>query len=298
MQNLVNTPGIGLEGWVAKDKDEDDWVHVAVGNNKLFRENGGKCDVSLQTMAVVNKFLSKNENTGASILFVAIDDRLRLILAMEDTLRPESVDLVAELKNIGIHRIMMLTGDQQETALYIAAKVGISTQDVRSRLTPSEKLDFIKTHFKHKLLMIGDGINDAAALAGASVGVAMGSGCAAMACCSAGVVISSENIMLLATCIKLCRFVRRLIYGNIAFAVVIKIIAIVLAISGLLPLWAAILIDTSSLIIVIANSMVPAFQAKSIWKVNDKNTTVEVVVEGNSHSDETAVFLNSYAPVT
>jgi P-type E1-E2 ATPase len=96
---------------------------------------------------------------------------------MADTLRPEAVEFILELRKLGMSRILMFTGDQVATAHYIARKVGLNIEDVRARLTPSEKLELIRaakvstdTKVKHKILMIGDGINDAAALAGAHVG--------------------------------------------------------------------------------------------------------------------------------
>jgi len=177
VQKLVVVPGVGLEGWIAIDKEEDDWRHCAVGNEKLFRQNGGKCILAPTTVQIVEEFCLRYENTGASILFVSVDDRLRLLLAMADTLRPEAVEFILELRKLGMSRILMFTGDQVATAHYIARKVGLNIEDVRARLTPSEKLELIRaakvstdTKVKHKILMIGDGINDAAALAGAHVG--------------------------------------------------------------------------------------------------------------------------------
>jgi P-type E1-E2 ATPase len=183
-------PGIGVEGQVVLGNSSGTQVHCIVGNEKLLGVTDGLCVLSAEINSKVERFTALYKNTGATILFVVIATKLRLMIAVADTVRSDAKDAIQTLRSSGISRIHMLTGDQQDTALFIAKSVGIEVGNVKSRLLPTDKLKWISamkdnndgvTSRHNKVLMIGDGINDAAALAGAYVGVAMGSGCAAMA---------------------------------------------------------------------------------------------------------------------
>ncbi len=128
----------------------------------------------------------------------------------------------------------MLTGDNSAVALEVCRVVGIAESNCRSRLMPHEKLDWIRTAESsgRRVLMIGDGINDAAALAGASVGVAMGAGGTAMAAAAADIVMMSDNLLRVPATIQLCRQARSIIVQNCLVSIAIKIIAVVLAVTG------------------------------------------------------------------
>ena len=157
--------------------------------------------------------------------------------------------------------VAMLTGDQDDVAKIVSKKVCIPDDAVNSRLLPNDKLKWISDHqsspYNNHVMMIGDGINDAAALAMASVGAAMGAGGSAMAAQAADLVIMSDNLLRLTSSIQLCRFSRNLIIQNCVFAIGIKIIAVVLAIMGKLHFWHAILVDMGSLLVVIVNGVRP-----------------------------------------
>ena len=205
VQKVKIVKGVGVEGWIAAEADELEWLHCAVGNEKLLKEMGGQCIMREDVKEVYYNFLSKYADSGVSILVVVIEDELRAIIALADTMRTKAPCMVAAFNYLGID-VTMLTGDSKETAHHIARKVGIHPANVKFRLLPQEKLDWVKSSVddrnRLKVLMLGDGnseqnllvrfccnhfqfeslgINDATALAAAHVGVAVGAGCSAMA---------------------------------------------------------------------------------------------------------------------
>jgi P-type E1-E2 ATPase len=229
VRKLTVVEGLGLEGWV---EVEDDWKHVFVGNEKLLIQNGGKIRLSDQDNNKYNDFCSNS--CGAVIVLIVIDDELELLLALSDKVRAESSDAVTLLHdNLGLD-VHMITGDHQDVALQVCKQVGISIDNCRSRLLPTEKLSWIKNQQTESnyVVMIGDGINDAAALAASTVGVAMGVGGSAMAAAAADVVMMSDNLLKLPATIQLCRQSRNVIIQNCAFSIGFKIIGVVLAVMG------------------------------------------------------------------
>lgn len=129
----------------------------------------------------------------------------------------------------------MLTGDHEATALQICREVNIDPAACKFRLLPQGKLDWIKATQdveRHRVLMIGDGINDATALAASTVGVAMGAGGSAMAAAAADVVLMSNNLLRVPATILLCRQARNIMLQNCCFAIGIKFVAVILAVAG------------------------------------------------------------------
>lgn len=160
----------------------------------------------------------------------------------------------------------MLTGDAGESALHVANAVGIS--NVKYRLLPMDKLTWVQERSrKHneKVMMIGDGINDSAALAACHVGIAFGAGCSAMASVASHIVMTNDDLLKVVSTIILCRTLRRIIIWNISFSVLLKVIAIVLAIMGKLQLWEAVLVDMVAILFVMGNSMTPAIFSHRVW---------------------------------
>jgi Zn2+/Cd2+-exporting ATPase len=155
--------------------------------------------------------------TGKTIVWVAIDDRLSGAIALADTLRPEAVELVRRLDRLGIAQVM-LTGDRATSANAIAKQLGIT--EVHAELLPEDKVNLIRQlQSKYQYVaMVGDGINDAPALAAAAVGIAMGVAGSDVALETADVVLMTDSLDKLEQAIKLGRRTQRIIKQNITFA--------------------------------------------------------------------------------
>ena len=100
--------GTGVEGWVQSLDDEDEWKHCAVGNNLLFKSNGGKCSVSKENLIAYNKFVDKYLHTGTTVLVVTVDDELRMLIALSDTVRPTAAMMVSKMKDMVRYNIHQL----------------------------------------------------------------------------------------------------------------------------------------------------------------------------------------------
>lgn len=177
------------------------------------------------------------------------------ILAVGDAIRPNAAAAVKALHEAGIERIVMLSGDNQRTADAIAKKAGIS--EAHGDLLPDQKIDNVKAMIKEiqYVGMIGDGVNDAPAMAAATVGIAMGGAGTDTAIETADMALMQDDLSKVAEAIALGRRTVRIIQFNIGFALALKAIFLVLALAGHASLWLAILADTGATLLVIANSL-------------------------------------------
>lgn len=228
VRKIVVKEGVGMEGWV---EVEDDWKHLAIGNERLLRANGGKVRPSTSHQKLIDDFT--NRHACQVILYVALDDELMLLIALADEVRSEAAPFVNSLQQQRGLDVVMLTGDHEQVAKLVCQDLSINK--CFARLLPQDKLAKIKSmqedEGKH-LMMIGDGINDSTALACATIGVAMGVGGTAMAITAADVVLLNDNLSLIPKSLAFAHFAKQVILENVIFAVVIKIVAIVLAILG------------------------------------------------------------------
>jgi len=198
-------PGRGIAGEIKGQR-------ALVGNLSFIQEQLGHdvSDLALQADRI--------ESTGKTVVLVAYQNRVLGIIAVADTIRPEAYQVVSRLKKMGIEHIVLLTGDNKKTAQGIAQEVGIS--DVYAELLPEDKLDIIKYLLKSYgiVAMVGDGINDAPALAQASVGIAMGVSGSDVALESADIVLMADRLEKLEVAIELGRRSQTIIKENIIFA--------------------------------------------------------------------------------
>jgi Cd2+/Zn2+-exporting ATPase len=220
---------------------------IYVGSPRLFASlNGYQQDgQAVETM----------EAQGKTAILVGTAQRLLGLIALEDQLRPESRRAVADLRAAGIRHVALLTGDNRVTAEAIATQVGADT--VRAELLPEQKLAAVHALGKEfgSLAMVGDGVNDAPALAAASVGIAMGVTGSDVALETADVTLMADDLSKLPQIMRLGRQAVRVIHQNIAVALAIKAVAIAAVFPGWLTLWLAVLGDMGASVLVTLNGM-------------------------------------------
>jgi Cd2+/Zn2+-exporting ATPase len=197
----------------------------------------------------------KLQESGKSVVAVFSDMELIGLVAVADAIRPESPAIIQALKNMGIEQTIMLTGDHPVTAQAIAGQIGVT--DVRAGLMPEEKLAAVKElQGKYgRVAMVGDGINDAPALAASTIGIAMGGAGTDAALETADIALMADDLEKLPYTIRLSRKTLRIIKENIIFALGLKIIALLLIIPGWLTLWIAIFADMGATLLVILNAL-------------------------------------------
>ena len=175
-------------------------------------------------------------------------------IAVADEMRESSKEVIGKLNSMGIETVM-LTGDNARTAAAIGKRVGVS--DIRADLLPEDKLNFIKELRRkyQSVAMVGDGVNDAPALAASTVGVAMGGAGTDTALETADIALMSDDLSKLPYTIKLSRRALMIIKQNITFSLAIKLLALLLVVPGWLTLWIAIFADMGATLIVTLNSL-------------------------------------------
>ncbi|TDF88140.1 heavy metal translocating P-type ATPase [Paenibacillus piri] len=209
-------------------------------------------NVSLEN---IKDTVQRLEQQGQTVMILGTDHDIWAIFAVADEIRTTSKSTLEHLKAIGIEKTVMLTGDNRGTAQAVAAKLG--DIDVRSELLPEDKVSSIKELMSNHghVAMIGDGINDAPALATATVGIAMGAAGTDTALETADVALMADDLSKLPYAIGLSRRALWIIKQNIAFSLLIKAVFLIMIFMGTSTLWMAVLADTGSSLIVIANGM-------------------------------------------
>jgi len=221
---------------------------VLVGNERLLEQ----FDVPLSDEA--RNLYSKHAQNGETMMYVASKDSVIGLIGVRDTIRPEAASALAELRELGVEQLVMLTGDGEESAASVAKIVGLD--EWKSRLLPEQKYELIDKYRQggSSVAMVGDGINDAPALALADVGIAMGTSGSDVAIEAADVALAGDNIKRVATTVRLSRKSINVIRQNYAMALGVNSIGVVIGAFGVInPLLAATLHNLST-ILVVANS--------------------------------------------
>jgi Cd2+/Zn2+-exporting ATPase len=196
------------------------------------------------------------QDAGKTVMVVRDDCcGVRGYIAVADTLRPGVPALIAELRQVGIKRTVMLTGDNQATARAIATAAGIDA--VQAELLPDQKVAAVEALLAEyeAVAMVGDGVNDAPALARATVGIAMGAAGTDTALETADVALMADDLSKLPFAVRLSRRTRRIIGENVTLALGIKAVFLVLAMAGMATMWMAVFADMGASLLVTLNGM-------------------------------------------
>jgi Cd2+/Zn2+-exporting ATPase len=239
-QDVVALAGSGVRGNV-------DGRAVMVGSHRWFDEEG-LCDHRLDGR------LAELEAAGRSAMMVASDGRMLGVLGVADVVRAEAAAAVSDLRASGLH-VALLTGDNGRTAETIGAGVGIA--DLRSELRPDAKVEAVHDLARRHggVVMVGDGINDAPALAASAVGIAMGTGASEAAVETADIALLHADLRLVPATIRLSRATAQVVRQNVVLSLGVKAVVLALTLSGHGSLWAAVAADMGASLVVIANGL-------------------------------------------
>ncbi|MFS0598469.1 heavy metal translocating P-type ATPase [Peribacillus frigoritolerans] len=203
----------------------------------------------------VLKLISGYQNTGKTVMVLGDQVKLHALIAVSDEIRESSKEAIRKLHALGIEKTIMLTGDNIGTAKAIGAAAGV--HEIEAELLPQDKLTIIK-RWKQKydrVAMVGDGVNDAPALAASTVGIAMGGAGTDTALETADIALMGDDLSKLPYTIRLSRKTLKIIKQNITFSLVIKVLALLLIAPGWLTLWMAIFADMGATLLVTLNSL-------------------------------------------
>jgi Zn2+/Cd2+-exporting ATPase len=224
-------------------KAEINGAKILVGRAQWLKDNG--IDASFE------KSVDLNETEGWSLIFVAQNGKCVGWVGMQDKTRAEARDALAELKEAGVRRIAMISGDRQAVATRVAAEIGC--EEAKGDCLPQNKVEFVRSmKLKgYKVAVIGDGVNDAPALAAGDIGIAMGAAGSEVAIHSATIALMNNDLRRLPFLVKLSRSTRAVINQNFAFGVVFIIVGLSAAAFGFIhPIVAAMLHVTGTLIVI------------------------------------------------
>lgn len=241
--DVTNVPGRGLRAMV-------DNRPVLIGALKFFEEQ----DPPLRN-SDVEAVVAALQAQGRSTMAISQDGKFLGVLGLADTLRPNVAESMNRLRRLGIEHLVMLTGDNASVAAQIAKEAGVT--DIRADLLPEDKLTAIQAlqQTYGAIAMTGDGVNDAPALAAATVGIAMGAAGTAVALETADVALMADDIGKLPFAVGLSRASRAIIQQNLAVSLGVIFLLIVTSVLGLVQLSGAVILHEGSTIVVVLNAL-------------------------------------------
>ena len=223
-------------------------IRYYIGSPKLF-------SASVIEETAVKVQYRKFQEQGKTAMYFGTDEQILGVIAVADEVRDSSAAVISELHKLSIEHTIMLTGDNTKTAESIGKQLGVT--EIKGDLMPQEKLDSIKAlrTTYNKVAMVGDGINDAPALAASTVGIAMGGAGTDTALETADVALMGDDLQKLPFIVRLSRQTLKVIKQNITFSLGIKLLALLLVIPGWLTLWIAIVADMGATLLVTLNGL-------------------------------------------
>lgn len=301
VQDHTFMAGEGLSGKI-------DGKQIYIGNERLFKRLNMMEGFDMDMKNIVGNW----EAMAGTVGFMSIEGAgLVCAYCVADAVRPESMEVVEALTKLGID-VHMLTGDNKDAAQAIGSLVGLKPEGINSQLLPAEKLSFItdlkssqagrsvmSNPFGRQELVahVGDGVNDAPALAAADIGVAMGVG-AALAMETADITLLDSNLTKLLYSVKMGRRVLRKIKENVIFSFVVKVIVLGFTIHGDVALWAAIVSDVGAMLLVTLNGMTLLPSSKiDREKMGDiENVTYRSQVSGATATNDDKIDVENPGP--
>lgn len=241
IDNFSSITGKGVKGDV-------DGITYYIGSSKLFES-------SLEKSQSISQTYQSLQKQGKTAMLFGTESNILAIIAVADEVRESSKEVIAQLHKLGIAHTIMLTGDNNDTAQFIGKEIGVS--DIKAELMPEDKLIYIKElkQTYGKVAMIGDGVNDAPALAASTVGIAMGGAGTDTALETADVALMGDDLKKLPFIVNLSRKTLKIIKQNITFSLGIKLLALLLVLPGWLTLWIAIVADMGATLLVTLNGL-------------------------------------------
>lgn len=242
VDSLENISGRGVISTV-------DSSQVKIGSLRMFEDDHVTVDESLR------RTVAEQESLGRTTMILRMDDRFEAILALSDTPRRSVGGVMERLKQQGIHEFVMLTGDNPNVAKAIGSQVGMT--QIKASLLPEAKLEAIRSLQKEygAVAMVGDGVNDAPALATATVGIAMGGAGTAVALETADVALMADDLSKLPFAVGLSRASRRIIQQNLFIALGVIFLLIISSVLGWVPLSLAVVLHEGSTVVVALNAL-------------------------------------------
>lgn len=267
IENLSQHP---LAAAVLRKAQSSNIILAEVENFQSMTGKGAKAEVNgqlyfigsphlftaeLERSSEISAGIEALQADGKTVMLLGSHTGIKGYIAVEDQIRSASSTIIQKLYDLGIQKTIMLTGDNKLAANSIGNKLHLT--EVRSDLMPEDKLDAIKSLRKQfgKVAMIGDGVNDAPALATSTVGIAMGGAGTDTALETADIALMADDLDKLPYTIGLSRKTLKIIFQNVAFALGLKLLALLLIIPGWLTLWMAIFADMGATLIVVLNSL-------------------------------------------
>jgi Zn2+/Cd2+-exporting ATPase len=237
---FVAAPGRGAEGDI-------DGARISVGNERLFHERGIAVTASPE--------LERVRDNGHSLVLVAVNGVMVGAIALTDRPRETAREAIELIREQGVRWVAMLTGDHERTAARVAKELALD--EYHAELLPAQKHECVRSLSERHgaVLMVGDGINDAPAIAAAEVGIAMGAAGSDVALETADVALMSDELLRVPYAIRLARATLRNVRMNVAISLALKAAFLVMAVLGAATLWMAVLADTGASVIVVGNAL-------------------------------------------
>ena len=256
------------QGMVAEEGARGLWA----GTRKLALAQG------VELVRDAEQMLQRFERQGKSVILVG-DSELRGFITVADSVRPQALGLIHSLGKVGVTRFVMLTGDHEAAAEHVAGRLGLSRGDVHAGLLPEDKLDWIRRLSKEGVTaFVGDGVNDAAALASADVGIAMGGVGSDVALETADIVLLADDLARLESAFQLSNATGKVVRQNLIFAVGAMVVLVSISLFGSLPLPLAVIGHEGGTLLVVANGLrLLGHRSRPAPSAGDRDRPAEVV---------------------